>query len=383
MFRFCALFLTLLLLTCQQNNSQLEKEAPRQENTKWQDRALFLAGLPASEEFEKRPEIAKILKLPGYLEHRRQMERFWSSVERQRVKPMTTWWRQELSPRIDGLKTRTALYPLSGGDILNLKLMYPDAQKYVMIAMEKPGQMPDPSSMSYGQLYGGLASVQKMLSNIQLTGYFFSRWMNQYMNPERFGFYGTLPTVSIFLVRLGHRIQDVQETCVNNEGQLTAAPAVICHIPGYRIQFIDGRTGESKELIYLSTVINNSLFSRSTPGGKYIHDLGEVAIMMKAAVYLFHRQSQYEGARYLLENAEVIVQDDSGIPYRYYDRRKWDITLYGTYLAPLPGMAVYPQRDLILAYRRGSRRLPFAYGYGPKTIARASGLMVAFSRDSP
>lgn len=379
--RRIALILPLLFLVhCQQNGSQAEKPLPIQKNSEWQNRALFLAGLPVSEDFQARPEIQELLKLPEYKKHRDQMNAFWSSVERHRVQPMTEWWRSELSPGMDGLKTRTALYPLSGGDLLNFKLIYPDAKRYVMIAMEKPGQMPDPSSMSTTQMYGGLASVQKMLSNIALTGYFFSRWMNWYMNPEKFGFYGTLPTVSVFLVRLGHEIRDVEHTCISESGELVTRTGTACNLPGYRIQFVDGRTGEDKELIYLSTKIDNSLFAKTTPGGQYIHSLGNVAIMMKAAVYLFHRPSHADGARYLMENAEVIVQDDSGIPYRFFNKDSWDITLYGVYGYPLPGMGVYPQRDLIAAYAAGAKPLPFEYGYGPKTAAKASGLMVAFPR---
>lgn len=380
MHRTGILLISALLLTCQQNTSQVEKQNPEElERSEWHDRALFLAGLPTSQKFQKRPEIARILKLPHYEDHRRQMNAFWSTVDRQRVKPMTAWWRSELSPRMDGVKTRTALYPLSGGDLLNFKLMYPDAKKYVMIAMEKPGSMPDPTSMTDPQLQEGLYSVRKMLGNIALTGYFFSRWMNWYMNPEKYGFFGTLPTVSVFLVRLGHEIRTVDETCVNEAGKLVLENTTPCYLPGYRITFRDGNTDEQKELYYHSTRIDNALFSESTARGKYIQSLGKVAVMMKAAVYLFHRQAHAAGAQYLMENSEVIVQDDSGIPYRYFSASNWDITLYGTYRYPLPGMGVYPQQDLIRAYNAGSEHLPFAFGYGPKTAARASGLMVAFS----
>ena len=375
------LSLFIILLGCQQNTSQVEKQSPStQDYSDWHERALFLAGLPTSRAFQERPDIAKILKLPHYQDHVRQMNAFWTSVDRKRVAPMTAWWRAELSPRMDGIKTDTALYPLSGGDLLNFKLIYPDAKRYVMIAMEKPGRMPDPSSMTDPQLQEGLYSVRKMLGNIALTGYFFSRWMNWYMNPEKYGFFGTLPTVSVFLVRLGHRIETVDQTCVNEEGKLVTESVNPCYLPGYRIGFMDGNTGEEKELFYHSTRIDNALFSDSTARGRYIHSLGNVAVMMKAAVYLFHRSAHQEGARYLLEHSEVIVQDDSGIPYRSFKPDQWDITLYGTYRYPLPGMGVYPQQDLIRAYSQGSEHLPFAYGYGPKTAAKASGLMVAFSK---
>lgn len=377
--RISAILILFVAGFCQQNTSQVEQPVT-EVNSQWQDRALFLAGLPTSKEYSERPEIAQILNRPHYREHQRQMNAFWSSVERQRVAPMTAWWRSRLSPRMDNVKTKTALYPLSGGDLLNFKLVYPHANRYVMIAMEKPGVMPAPNSMSDPQLQEGLYSVRKMLGNIALTGYFFSRWMNQYMNPEKYGFYGTLPTVSVFLVRLGHRIQDVEMTCVDAQGNLVFKRVNPCYLPGYRIRFQDAISGRDKELYYHSTRIDNDLFSHESARGKYIRSLGDVALMMKAAVYLFHRPAYTEGARYLLEHSEVIVQDDSGIPYRLFDKSRWDISLFGTYRYPLPGMGVYPQQDLIRAYAGGSEHLPFAYGYGPKTAARASGLMVAFAK---
>ncbi|MCB1165266.1 MAG: hypothetical protein KDK33_03870 [Leptospiraceae bacterium] len=381
-FIFAPSFVALYFLAlCQPGANQRPSSPERQVNSVWQDRALFLAGLPASKEFESTPAIARILQSGEYQDHRSQMQGFWSSVERQRVTPMTDWWRGQLSPRLDNIESRVALYPLSGGDILNFKLMYPDAKRYIMIALEKPGTMPDPSQLSQTRLQGGLYSVRKMIGNIALTGYFFSRWMNQFMNPSSYGYYGTMPTVSVFLVRLGHRIQDIQEICIDEAGQPQSNFTGPCALPGYRIDFIDGRTDEEKDLIYLSSAIDNRLFSEDSPGGKFLRSQGELNVMMKAAVYLFHRPQHRAAAEYLLSHSEVIIQDDSGIPYAYFSHDRWNIDLYGTYLVPLPGMGVYPQRDLIEAYRKGAHPIPFEFGYGPKTVAKESGLMVAFRKD--
>jgi hypothetical protein len=343
------------------------------------DRALLLAGMTVSEAYAAQPEIKSLLNRPYYMQHRMKMDAFWKSVEAQRISLIVPWRDQYIGQKV---KNRTALYPLSGGDILNFSLIYPQAERYVMIAMEKPGDIPDPAKLTDAQLRGGLISVQQMLGNIAQTGYFFSRLMNQYMNPEQYGIHGTLPTVSVFLVRLGHTIESVEKTCVSDAGELTVMIDRACRLPGYRLRFRDGKTGLHKDLIYISARIEDSLFSPDTPEGKFFRSIGRSSVMLKAAVYLLHSPKYRQSAQYILDNADVVIQDDSGLPYRYFDRNQWDIELYGTFVAPphMSGIEYYPQPDLAQAFREKSGPLPFEFGYGQVSVSRKSGMIVAYRK---
>lgn len=381
-------FLILLLLPgCRYFDSRDTAEAQAGDASplysEWNDRALLLAGLPVSAQYSARPEVAALLSRPSTIAHQRMMDNLWKSVEDRRIRRIVPWREKYLDNRV---RSKTALYPLSGGDFLSLNLMFPNADRYIMIAMEKPGNIPDPIKMNEWQLRHGLVAVEQMLGNIVQTGYFWSHLMRTYMNAESYGFYGTLPTVSVFLVRLGHSIRDVQRVCINEAGRLDIIgdeTTAGCHVPGYRIRFRDGRTGTSKELIYLSTKIDDNLFAPGTTGKSFFSEIQHSAVMLKAAVYLLHSPSAQSVADYLLNTADVVLQDDSGLPYRTFEPSKWDVELYGAYVAP-PRLDIdyYPQPDLARAFREGARELPFDFGYGQIEPTKRSGIIVAFKKET-
>ncbi len=382
---FVFFLLAVTLTGCQPANSrhtadvrQQPAEPPNLSN-EIQDRALLLAGMAVSGEYSERPEIQALLNHPFYRAHARKMNDFWHSVEVQRINKIVPWRQKHIGANV---KNRTALYPLSGGDFLNLHLMYPQADRYVMLAMEKPGQMPDPTDLTEEQLRGSLLSLQHMLGNIVRTGYFFSRLMNQHMNPEKYGIYGTMPTVAIFLVRLGHSLESIGRTCVNDAGELVEKVDSPCRLSGYRIRFRERTTGLHKEVIYISARIDNSLFSPEKPEGRFFRGLGRTAVMMKAAVYLLHSSNYRQAAQYFLDQADVIIQDDSGLPYRYFDPNVWHTELYGVYVGPprLAGTGYYPQPDLRKAFLKADGPLPFEFGYGQVSASKKSGLILAYRK---
>jgi hypothetical protein len=80
---------------------------------------------------------------------------------------------------------------------------------------------------------------------------------------------------------------------------------------------------------------------------------------------------------FLLANSAVMVQDDSGIPLRFYDAKKWDLQPYGRYLGPI---GVFPgrfQQDYAVLFKK-SRAIDFGIGY--RWQAHESNLLVAVKR---
>ena len=63
----------------------------------------------------------------------------------------------------------------------------------------------------------------------------------------------------------------------------------------------------------------------------------------------------------------MILQDDSGIAYKFYDKAKWDITLYGTYEKPIPLFKDFYEADLFDAYKKSAKPVDFRYGYNRKS----------------
>jgi len=64
----------------------------------------------------------------------------------------------------------------------------------------------------------------------------------------------------------------------------------------------------------------------------------------------------------------VILQDDSGIAFHYFDPLVWDIQLYGSYTKPIPLFEEFFEQDLYEAYQtRKVKKLNFRIGYHPQS----------------
>ena len=66
---------------------------------------------------------------------------------------------------------------------------------------------------------------------------------------------------------------------------------------------------------------------------------------------------------FILASSDMIVQDDSGIPLRYFASEKWDSAFYGNYEGPIKLFANRYQDDLRLAYATSGSALGVGIGY--------------------
>ena len=66
----------------------------------------------------------------------------------------------------------------------------------------------------------------------------------------------------------------------------------------------------------------------------------------------------------VLKKSKFELQDDSGISYKFFDKTKWNIQLFGTYERPIPVFSYAYQADLKAAFDKGAKPYNFKYGYG-------------------
>ena len=67
----------------------------------------------------------------------------------------------------------------------------------------------------------------------------------------------------------------------------------------------------------------------------------------------------------ILRSSNSILQDDSGIPFRFIKKSSWDISYHGYYHKPIPVFKHFLQKDLQEEVRKNTTgKLPFSYGYG-------------------
>ena len=81
-----------------------------------------------------------------------------------------------------------------------------------------------------------------------------------------------------------------------------------------------------------------------------------------------------------LQKSKSILEDDTGIPYKYFDALQWDINLYGVYVMPVKDFSENRfQEDLSEAYLEEDKyrgELSFSLGYHWGTQAQNQMLYV-------
>lgn len=338
----------------------------------WNDVARYLAGM----EVREKSVLWPLTQEPVYKMHRQFMDDLWGRIQKETI-DLIIPWREQNIPSFR--KRAAAFYPLSGADFINLHTLFPDANRYLMIALEPGGDVSLLRDHKSRRLIDGLTLIQRSIYLYGLNNYFQTRVMAQEMINTILP--GTAPSLLIFMARLGLVIKNVENVHINSDGNLVHITIdhgkPLPHTSGVRISFI-GTDGSSRELVYLSMKIGPESVDRATPEGKYLDRLRDIKTMMKSAVYLLHH-SPFEPVRdFILQRSILMVQDDSGIPYRYFTEG-WNITLYGIYRPAMQLKQCLPdwQADLNERYMQGAAELPFNFGYGILFGQRQSNLMVA------
>ncbi len=94
---------------------------------------------------------------------------------------------------------------------------------------------------------------------------------------------------------------------------------------------------------------------------------GEMITYVKSASYLMHK-SHFSAVRNLIiDKSNYVLEDDSGIPLKFFDAKTWQPFLYGTYSGTIPMFSGFYQKDLKSAYDSLSHKsLDFGIGYKHK-----------------
>ncbi len=321
--------LCLLLLTC----------APllAQTGASLTDQARFLAGLPV-----RGSALEAYSREALWVDHASELDGAWGKQENRQLANVRAWARANVPGSGGG---ETMYYMFSGPDFLYANTVFPNASTYILCGTEPVGAVPDITKIPPQHLNGALISLRQSMKTILSFHYFITKEMRTDLNRTELG--GTLPILYVFLVRQGYTLRDVE---------YVKSPA-----PGVKITF-SGSLGRAQTLYYFKTDLSNGGGSGKFLG--WCAQQGPGMSLLKAASYLPHSDGFSTVRAFLLNNSRVIVQDDSGIPYRFFDSKRWSLRLHGQFAHPIELFAKNHQPDLANAFAASNPApLNFAFGY--------------------
>ena len=336
--------------------------------------AQIMAGIqPAAGD----PVIDRLLATESWAYHKAAMDAQWKPV-RARLDAIEKWRDQEV--KLSNVSSRTLLYPFSGPDFLNAWALYPNHGKYVFFSLESPGTQPKLEKMSEKEFDAMLRDVRHAFNEIFQRNYFITSFMGKQLTTPHIK--GTVPIVTTMMALYGLRVAKIES--LDPFPELTSAylepkakrPGKI--LRGVKITFIDS-ANVPHELSYFSLDATDKALAYYPDFLDWVGRNRPASALLKSASYLLHDNQFSKTRDMILASADVLVQDDTGVPFRYIKQANWNVKLFGKYHKPIKPMQWGYQSDLDQAFRepdvkeRGT--LPFPFGYHWKGVE--SGLILA------
>ncbi len=318
--------------------------------------AAFLAGTDIS----KKSPLYNLTRDDRYRAYRQYINAIWENYRNKNLSTIEAWRKKNVKDDGSGL----VMYPFSGPDILNALAFFPGADEFVMIGLELPGNVPDPLRYKGPDIYMELWKIKNALRTVLQLNLFRTIEMAADFRADSFS--NITGVMMFFLARYQYQILDIQKIYVGRDGRVKPGETRPGdgNVPGIEFTFRKRAGAPVKVARFFSVDLSDSSLTRLQGFSNFLSGKKGFTTFIKSASYLLSYDTFRILRSYLLAGSRFILQEDSGIPYRYFDAKDWNISFYGTYRV----IAIFAnrfQKDLDEAMKRNNRGpLPFDFGYG-------------------
>jgi len=323
--------------------------------------ARFISGLPCTTE-----PLKSLQESAEWINFSETLGKNWADLETKRLQPMQTWADEEMAEA--NAVTKVLFYPFGGPDFLTAFLLFPRADAYFLLGLEFVGKLPDFAKALPQQVGAYSANLMAALSDFFHKSYFITKNMNATLTDDKID--GVLPVICFFLEKMGHKIVGICRSELLAKGELLEAdmafPKKRFRRPyGVRIDFVTNGSDRVRTVHYFSCDLVDDVFRKDSALYLYLDNLRFETTFVKSASYLMHYREFSNIRSMVLAKSRFVLEDDTGIPFRYFPAKDWEAQLYGEYIKPVSDFAGVEQKDLKEAYADPARvkKLPFHLGY--------------------
>jgi len=322
------------------------------------DVANFIAGLPV----DNTSEFYALTQTAEWKEYSDEEKIAWDKFKN--VSDQAIAWRTQEIPTADK-PFNTLFYPFGGPDYLFANIYFPNANNYIMIGLESPGSVPQFDASAKKELKKILSLYKESISDVIQLSFFRTNDMKVELTTKAID--GTAPIIMLFLARSGKQIIDVQPMTLDQDGKLVACTNKEKHI-AEEIKFCNPGDTVVRHVYYLSTNLADPALSKNKPFFKFLENIDPASISyVKSATYLMHKSYFSIIRNTVLNKSTMILQDDSGIAYKFLKKDVWDVTLYGSYEKPINLFKDFYEPDLFEAFKKDAKPLNYRIGYSTKS----------------
>jgi hypothetical protein len=345
------------------DSTQAENNPSSSAPTDVNNTARFIAGMAQDND----NEFKKIENNVYWKNYSSNLNNRFKTLDSTRYSKMRSWREAELKDVNNN--TEKLFYPFSGPDFLNAYTFFPHAKEYTLLALEPPGKLPSASEITQDTSHLYFNSIENGLKAILSFSFFRTEAMEKDFASKELN--GTVHLVSLFAARTGNKIVSITPANIDSSGNIVLKEKCDCAISGFQMKFEDAVTHELKTLNYFSMDVSDEGLAKNKCFRNYTANINGVTTYLKSASYLMHLWNFSFIRNTILNRSNYVLQDDSGIPLKFYKDSVWNKTFYGTYDKPINLFKNKFQETVFKVYndsiaKKSVRRLPFGIGYDYK-----------------
>lgn len=309
------------------------------------------------------------------------MKTHWSKYEKHIGKPLRAWAAEHV-PEVNG---GVIFYPFGGPDFTTVYRVFPRADRYVLIALQRGGRAPRLDEASDTRLGQVLRLFEQGIKEFAQRGFFLTKEMNRLFDWDT-TVEGMTGIIAAFAELEGFDILKVEPIQVNpTSGFVEAHPGggnQGKHWASVRL-FLQSRAERRTVIIDYIRMNLYDEYLRKIPGQvKLIERMALYPTFVKAASHLMQQDGFATIRESLLEYATLIVQDESGLPFTALSE-KFHVELFGRFtLTNKLFRGVKGWRELAAAFKDPEPKVTIDFPIGYRKPA-GSCLMVAKRRPDP
>lgn len=326
------------------------------------DVARVVAGLPI---LGTDSVLAQIQSEDYYKSYKKFCDDSFSTIQSDMLDPIKKW--TAANGVQDNRKNSTCFYPFSGPDFMFANAFYPKAANYILLGLERRGTLPRFDKMDESQRKGYFQGMIKSMKYINTRGYFVTQHMGSDYTKTHLN--GVTHMALYMMARTGHSIVSVGDGWLSKEGKLTkideGADVPEDHVRMKIIEFTDADQTALRTLYFFNHNIADEAAANHMEMATFIKNFPNKGAYLKAAQCAAFN-ANFKTARELVLGCDLVIQDDSGIPYSHLsDTTVYDTKLFGTYTTVISDLkwCFQPKLKKDLETKGDNSDLPFKISY--------------------
>jgi hypothetical protein len=296
---------------------------------------------------------------PVVLQKKSSAQIAWAAYEKSIGIPLRSWAAAEVAPPKGG----TVFYPFSGPDLVTVAQMFPEADRYILVAIQPAGPPVDLASMNPAELSLFRKKFSEEWAKFGILGFFRTLDLNENTASSTARLTST-PVMMAFAASLGFQVDAVTPLGMDNE-KSDYAPIPSTQPKAWNSVRLElSKQGRNVLVDYICLDLSDDYLKTHQNEATWIKNCAKNPTLLKAASHLLPKPYFSVCRSALVNGTPLLVQDETGLEYKDL-KSIGTLKLYGRFVEPHKLFDSTAQRDLAAAYAENHQftPLPFSFSY--------------------